>query len=1067
MCENNAESLKALIMQLKAAKTGGLEERNIVLVKENFSLTAEKDILEELQLAGTFSIDVLTFSRLIYKLAKDPMEGEYLTKFGAVMMLSKIITENRNKFLCYKCSAGAVGFSEKVYDLISDLKSAAISPAAFAKVGENAPVRLAGKIHDIALIYTEYEKAVSGRFYDETTKLEILSRLISESDVLANANVYLTDFDGYSKRDFKVIAKLCAKCKNVLFSTVTNREKEVYLNYGYDNVTAMLEDMGIPYEVQECSFDAPAEVRKLRDSLYSYEAAECLPTPNVQIYEAADPYQEVEHLAAVICDGVRKGARFRDFAVLCQDTDGYGLAFSKVFGECGIPFFMAQDLQLSDHPIAKFLLDTMEISVLKQDASQDKFIRLAKNPVCVGNFEDACKFENYCLKFGISRKKFFETFPYESDDREISEAMRQRLISGAQCFQAEDLMKACDYTQALRVLIEDAELIGQVEAYAVSLEETNMQGAEFTRKTLDKVHEILRQIDMIYGQSYLTFEEFGRFLQSGMAGIQVPMIPLGGDCVFVGDCLELKFVRSKELCAVGLNEGVIPQVQKDWGLITAADTLFLNAEGYDLISLEYINKKHRFNAYSALQNFTRKLWLSYSLTAVGGSRRTPSKLVGFVREAFALPVLTESDLLLLPLNEMCAEDYYQIVSEGVISGRYANLKKSEYRAENAEEKQILAASIRAAQAEVSGALEEEDRIEHVPIACGKELFLADGAIGETAIESYFRCPYRYFAERGLGARQRETFGLSVLDIGTYLHRVAELYSARCEEIEFRREASDRLVGAIINEIAKCKEFSAAAKDEVQRVLLRRLQAEANVVCFQILKQLRLGDFKLKHREYAFGGESGIELFGGVRLKGKIDRIDTTGTLARIIDYKTGNVEVNLGDIYTGKSLQLPLYSLQVEKMGLQPVGEFYFKLHNRYTENGEKDYRLDGRLIDSTEVIERMDRNIAEKSDILRVKKDGQSYKTGLKNGYLADRDGYQAVHEYGKLLAGEAVSQIGGGNILPNPIASECDRCPAKDVCGFASENVTPRQSVKIGDYDFFKEAVKVWNGQENKDKR
>ncbi|WP_231749803.1 PD-(D/E)XK nuclease family protein [Tautonia plasticadhaerens] len=77
-------------------------------------------------------------------------------------------------------------------------------------------------------------------------------------------------------------------------------------------------------------------------------------------------------------------------------------------------------------------------------------------------------------------------------------------------------------------------------------------------------------------------------------------------------------------------------------------------------------------------------------------------------------------------------------------------------------------------------------------------------------------------------------------------------------------------------------------------------------------------------EYRFGGEGedaspALILGEGerlVRLQGMIDRIDVaehpSGTLFRVIDYKTGSVP-SRGKLFKGLALQLPLYAMAVER----------------------------------------------------------------------------------------------------------------------------------------------------------
>jgi ATP-dependent helicase/DNAse subunit B len=78
------------------------------------------------------------------------------------------------------------------------------------------------------------------------------------------------------------------------------------------------------------------------------------------------------------------------------------------------------------------------------------------------------------------------------------------------------------------------------------------------------------------------------------------------------------------------------------------------------------------------------------------------------------------------------------------------------------------------------------------------------------------------------------------------------------------------------------------------------------------------------------------LFGGVRLRGKIDRVELGDGIFVVIDYKTGSVVPALSDIRGGLGLQLPVYLNAVEHLleasgrsGMTPAGGLYYRLRSQ------------------------------------------------------------------------------------------------------------------------------------------
>ena len=97
----------------------------------------------------------------------------------------------------------------------------------------------------------------------------------------------------------------------------------------------------------------------------------------------------------------------------------------------------------------------------------------------------------------------------------------------------------------------------------------------------------------------------------------------------------------------------------------------------------------------------------------------------------------------------------------------------------------------------------------------------------------------------------------------------------------------------------------------------------------------------------------------ISIEGKIDRIDKFGDYIRIIDYKTGKTDSDMGSIYYGKKIQLVSYLMASEKIGNKKIaGLFYFPIHSDFVKIQQKtknNYKMQGFLLDDIDVIKYMD----------------------------------------------------------------------------------------------------------------
>ena len=172
----------------------------------------------------------------------------------------------------------------------------------------------------------------------------------------------------------------------------------------------------------------------------------------------------------------------------------------------------------------------------------------------------------------------------------------------------------------------------------------------------------------------------------------------------------------------------------------------------------------------------------------------------------------------------------------------------------------------------------------------------------------------------------------------------------------------------------------------------------------------------------------IVLDGGIKLGGRIDRIDACGDMVRIIDYKTGYLDASPSKYYTGQKLQLPLYLLAASK-GRRAVAAYYFPAAVEYKNKPDGVFRLQGFMDGSAEVVRASDTKVEEKS------------KSEYFNAYLGGREVEGAMPtelfsdflEYSELVAKQGAREMLGGNITPSPAEDVCAYCKMGGSCGFA----------------------------------
>ena len=212
------------------------------------------------------------------------------------------------------------------------------------------------------------------------------------------------------------------------------------------------------------------------------------------------------------------------------------------------------------------------------------------------------------------------------------------------------------------------------------------------------------------------------------------------------------------------------------------------------------------------------------------------------------------------------------------------------------------------------------------------------------LETYAKCPYKYFAERVLKLKPVEepTEEIEALEMGTLLHSILyEFYSelskkkiilAGCSTAEFNF-AIDLIFKIAEEKIEKVNFHSPVSFFEKEKILgINGNKKNSILFMFLTAEKENRDGFTPQYFEETFhivtnsggqftgrsGKHSPLSDFSvnKINIRGKIDRIDidSAKNLFRVIDYKSGGKMPVAKDLLDGISLQLPLYMFAAKQL---------------------------------------------------------------------------------------------------------------------------------------------------------
>ncbi|HEY8424915.1 MAG TPA: PD-(D/E)XK nuclease family protein [Limnochordales bacterium] len=210
-------------------------------------------------------------------------------------------------------------------------------------------------------------------------------------------------------------------------------------------------------------------------------------------------------------------------------------------------------------------------------------------------------------------------------------------------------------------------------------------------------------------------------------------------------------------------------------------------------------------------------------------------------------------------------------------------------------------------------------------------------ISPTALESYARCPRRFFFERRLGVMPPEdpeaSEGLQGRALGSVAHRALEIFftrwiqertanaAAQGQQAEWQRWLDEAVSQAVREQAAAVASMPGLARlqqEAVADALRQFLMAET--------ERLEQDGWRPEALERSVEAELTFDEGLVVRLPNRLDRVDlrrdpATGrpVAARVVDYKTSRSAPDPTRLDGGTSLQLPLYLLAAARYAELPV----------------------------------------------------------------------------------------------------------------------------------------------------
>ena len=344
----------------------------LLLVPEQFTYQAEKDLIKVLGMGGILKAEVLSFRRLAFRVFNETggITYPHVHPAGKNMILYRILDKLRNNLNVFSGSSRREGFVNTLSNLITEFKRYKVTPDALLNVcsGFDKKNPLKEKLSEIALVYDLFNTTVAQRYKDPDDDLTIAARNIARCDIYAGSEIWIDGFSGFTPQEYAVIEQLMKKAKRVNICLCTDcladdgvlDKTGVFspIKASYARLEKIAKQNGIEIEPAVYlkhiyRFAPDGELSHLEQYLYAYPYKQYKgKTQSISLFYSVNIYSEIEECSRDIIRLCRdRGFRYRDIAVITGNLSGYEKMIEVIFSEYEIPCYIDRKVDIANHPL--------------------------------------------------------------------------------------------------------------------------------------------------------------------------------------------------------------------------------------------------------------------------------------------------------------------------------------------------------------------------------------------------------------------------------------------------------------------------------------------------------------------------------------------------------------------------------------------------------------------------------------------------------------------------------------------------------------------------------------------
>ena len=1025
----------------------------ILIVPEQFSFETERNLLKK-DITG---ISVLNFSRLIdvVKNLYGGTAGDTLSSFDKVVVMLRALENVKNELLIYKKYYDSLEFANKLIALSNELKESSVSLGELQEVIDKIKSNTTkAKIQDVLKIFLEYDSIVSTEFLDPSDDLQRLYDAINKNKYFKDKVVYFDGFKGFSNAQLKIIKCALRDSKKVVISfccdpnDISKRENNLFHNvYNIiDKIKSISSSVNCeilePLILKNSYFDNDDLSVFERTVFENDDIVNNDELKHVKLLHSKNSSEMIENVLILIHRLVRtKDYKYGDFVIIARDINKYDKHIISLSEKYNIPIYFDKRKSLKYSPISRMVLSAFDASLTFKS---EKIFEYLKCGLEIISENDLAVLYEYVNLWKIDGDQWLENWNMsvkglntfaDLEDKEKCEKqllyineIRKRVIEPISNLKAKISNNPITNCEIIYEFLRNNKISDLLNNYIIGLEHNkNYKESEYLRGSYEPFIDVLSSLHKCFKNFYCKPQKFLELLRYSITNKTVGVIPQMCDEVSCGSADRIRPARPKVAFVIGLNQYEFPASIAD-------NDLLLNNDRKELIDLKvdivdklstYLHNEN-FLIYSSSCCASEKLFLC-SCSNMGET--IPSIFISNVKNAF--PKIKTIDFSNLEDKVETIENAFSILAE--LDSKTSSIRKSLYEyfsnTEYKDKLEYLEKSL-----EINDAKLNED--------FAKQHFNIDMHMSASRVDCFYKCKFNYFCKYILNLKNKKPAEIDVANRGTIVHYVLEhaikKYSKDLASLD--KHQLDEIVDQYLNEYLDLMQALELLNDNRFKFIFSKIAMLTKKTIYRIADEFKFTEFTPVFCECSIGDDVPPLVINGqnkITITGSIDRVDIYegGKYVRVVDYKSGNVKININNLLYGLNLQMLIYLYAFIKNNKHydalPAGVFYLPVNGGYNAQNP-DMRMNGILPNDPELHMALDKS---GKYIPNIPND-----PGRRDNPQIDVDDYDALFEFLEYKIKSMEDSILKGNFEVSPIGSgqggACQYCDFKSICRLESND-------------------------------